>query len=76
MSTRGPQVVVVIQPEGISEFQLAKLDEERRKLVKEGRVELPDLCGWGTSSVVVVAVSGVDAFSGTRKAFRTELPVP
>jgi hypothetical protein len=71
----GPRVVV-IQPEGISDFQLAKLNDEQRELVAHGRAGLGDLCRWGSGSTVVVAVTGVDAFSGTRRAFRAELPAP
>jgi len=69
----GPRVVM-IKPEGITEFQLSKLSEERRERVRQGRVELAELCSWGVKSQVIVAVYGVDGFSGTRRV--SQLPLP
>ena len=69
----GPRVVM-IKPEDITEFQLSKLSEEQRERVQQGRVDLAELCSWGDESQVIVAVYGVDGFSGTRRVSRFPLP--
>jgi hypothetical protein len=62
----GPRVVM-IKPEDITEFQLSKLSEEQRERVQQGGVDLAELCRWGDESQVIIAVYGVDGFSGTRR---------